>query len=159
MNKLAIIVSALLLTTACTDDTKSTQGEDEGIFVSQPAIDSPVIDRTAEDEQVTEPDVIKKFDWDWESPTEPYYTLGIDPMDDGGLCNQFGIEKDNSDYLVLRTDKSTVLYTELEGKYTYYTHGQVDTSGIVANAEQSSVLSIPETFNAAKKKDLSLIHI
>lgn len=146
MKKTLILSASMLLLMACSEPANQEVSEPD---TSSKAGTQETTGAAANLAEMKEPKTasqppVKKFDWDWEAPTKPYYALGMQPIDDAGLYSRFSISA-KPGVTVFTTNKGSFLLLESE-QNKYYSHSQTGADGAVVAGDIASIVNIRSTF-------------
>jgi len=129
-----LAISTAVLLTACggDDGNKNTTPMRE----DTPAVVAPI-------EKAPEVPKEPAFAFNWEEPTEPYYTLGLSPLDPVGLVSRYKLDKQRqADTMWFMTSEAVVGFYQGKDNITLYTHTNLYDEPETASELQSTELNL-----------------
>jgi len=127
---LLAISTALLLSACGNDKVEPAKNSDPKVAVEK----APEV----KVETPKEPE----FSFDWEEPKEPYYTLGLSPLDPIGLISRYKLdEKAQASTTWFMTEDNTAGFCPLKDVTTLYTHTNIYDEPEKADEKQSAALA------------------
>ena len=124
---------------------------------AEPTTSTPSLESQQVDEKNVPVDPPKKTPeivFDWEEPKEPYYTLGVSPLDAFDLITRYNLEEDvRVKSVFFATEKATTGFTVGDDSTTIYSHDNLQDAPETADDKEAAILgSIVTVGEAVEKK-------